>query len=122
MGTLVDSIVYIEYSAEVNRLDVNPKIIKKLHNKRKILLVQKLIKSLDIIYNEEIIHLYKGNKWFKYIFNKNSLDYYIYFKILEKYKLDNKYRPNINISAQKKAGFNCNKIKKLAKAECNQLF
>ncbi|MCK4441772.1 MAG: hypothetical protein KAU90_07175 [Sulfurovaceae bacterium] len=62
MGTLVDSIVYIEYSAEVNRLDVNPKIIKKLHNKRKILLVQKLIKSLDIIYNEEIIHLYKGNK------------------------------------------------------------
>ncbi|HHH51827.1 MAG TPA: ferritin-like domain-containing protein [Campylobacterales bacterium] len=116
---ILDRMAIIPRYYEASGLDVNPQIIKKLDNKRKIPLVKKLIDNLDIIYNEEIIHVQKGDKWFKYICDEQNLDYYIYFKILEKYKLDTKYRPHINVSARKKAGFNCSEIKKLAQVECN---
>ena len=103
---------------EANGLDVNPQIVKKLENRRKIPMVKKLIDTLDIIYKEEIVHVHKGDKWFSYLCDIKKLDKNIYFEILEKYKLLDKYRPHFNVLARREAGFSCSEIKRLAKVEC----
>ncbi len=117
-GDILERMAIIPRYYEASGLDVNPQIVKKLHNKRKNLLIKKLIEALEIIYIEEITHVQKGDRWFKYICNQRKLNESIYFEILKKYKLIDKHRPHINVSARKKAGFTCGEIKKLAVVEC----
>ena len=116
---ILERIAIIPRYHEAGGLDVNPQISKKLDNKRKLPRVRKLIEKLKIIYDEEIIHVNKGDFWFKYICKKENLDYSIYFKILEKYKLLEKYRPHINVVARKQAGFTCDELRKLGDVKCN---
>ena len=118
-GDVLERMAIIPRYHEANGLDVNPQIVKKLDNRRKNPIVKKIIEALDIIYEEEIVHVYKGDKWFSWLCNIRKLDKNIYFKILEKYKLINKHRPHFNVLARKEAGFSCSEIKKLAKVECN---
>jgi len=117
-NSILDRMAIIPRYYEASGLDVNPQIIKKLDNKRKKPLVKQLIDALNIIYDEEIEHVHKGDKWFKYLCKKEGLDESIYFEILECYKLLNKHRPHINVNARKEAGFTCTEIKKLGAKEC----
>jgi len=117
---ILDRMAIIPRYYEASGLDVNPQIIKKLKNKRKNPTVKKLIETLDIIYDEEIIHVYKGDKWFKYLCEKEGLDTSVYFEILERYKLMSKHRPHINVDARKEAGFTCTEIKKLGAKVCHE--
>jgi uncharacterized ferritin-like protein (DUF455 family) len=116
---LLDRMAIVPRYYEASGLDVNPQIIKKLENKRKNPLVAKLIDALKIIYDEEIEHVHKGDKWFKYLCAKEGLDESVYFEILERYRLLSKHRPHINVNARKEAGFTCSEIKKLGAKECN---
>ena len=116
---VLDRMVIVPRYYEAGGLDVNPQIIKKLNNKRKLPLIKELIDCLNIIYKEEIVHVQKGDRWFKWICKERSLDNNIYFKILEKYKLVGKHRPHLNVLARKEAGFSCAEIKKLADVECH---
>lgn len=104
---------------EASGLDVSPQIIKKLHNKRKNTAVQKLIDALDIIYEEEIDHVHKGDRWFKYLCEEQGKKEDVYFEILEQYGLLHKHRPYVNVEARKEAGFTCAEIKKLGAKECS---
>ncbi len=117
---VLDRMAIIPRYYEASGLDVNPQIIKKLDNKRKNPLVKKLIDALNIIYDEEIDHVHKGDKWFKYLCQKEGLDESVYFEILERYKLLSKHRPHINVDARKEAGFTCDEIKKLGAKECHE--
>ena len=117
--SVLDRMAIIPRYYEASGLDVNPQIAKKLDNKRKNPIIKKLIDALSIIYDEEIDHVYKGDKWFKYLCQKEGLDESIYFEILERYKLLTKYRPHINVDARKEAGFTCDEIKKLGAKECS---
>ncbi len=117
-GNIIDRMAIVPRYYEASGLDVNPQIIKKLDNKRKLPNIKKLIDILNIIYKEEIVHVYKGDIWFKYICNERNLDSSIYFEILEKYKLLEKQRPHVNVDARKKAGFTCDELKKLGALEC----
>jgi len=103
---------------EASGLDVSPFIIKKLENKRKLPLVAKLIEILNIIYKEEIDHVLKGDRWFKYLCKEEGESEEVYFEILESYDLLNKHRPHVNVKARKEAGFTCSEIKKLGAKEC----
>jgi len=116
---ILDRMAIIPRYYEASGLDVNPQIIKKLDNKRKKPIVKKLIDALNIIYDEEIDHVHKGDKWFKYVCHMEGLDESVYFDILERYKLLSKHRPHINVDARKEAGFTCSEIKKLGAKECN---
>ena len=118
--SILDRMAIIPRYYEASGLDVNPQIIKKLDNKRKNPLVKKLIDALNIIYDEEIDHVHKGDKWFKYLCQKEGLDESVYFEILERYKLLSKHRPHINVDARKEAGFTCSEIKKLGAKECHE--
>jgi uncharacterized ferritin-like protein (DUF455 family) len=118
--SILDRMAIIPRYYEASGLDVNPQIIKKLDNKRKIPIVAKLIETLNIIYDEEIIHVFKGDKWFKYLCDEQGLDASVYFEILDRYKLMGKHRPHINVEARKEAGFTCREIKKLGAKACEE--
>jgi uncharacterized ferritin-like protein (DUF455 family) len=104
---------------EAAGLDVNPQIIKKLDNKRKNPIVKRIIEALYVILDEEVTHVSKGDKWFKYLCLQNNIDEQVYFDILNRYELTSKHRPHINVEARKLAGFSCNEIKQLGAKECN---
>ena len=117
--SVLDRMAIIPRYYEASGLDVNPQIVKRLDNKRKNPLVKKLIDALSIIYDEEIDHVHKGDKWFKYLCQKDGLEESVYFEILERYKLLTKHRPHINVDGRKEAGFTCEEIKKLGAKECS---
>ena len=104
---------------EASGLDVNPQILIKLDNKRKIPIVKKIIDALHIILDDEISHVGKGDKWFKFLCDKNNLNHSIYFDILDRFELIKKHRPHINVKARKMAGFSCDEIKQLGAKECS---
>jgi len=115
---ILDRMAIVPRYFEASGLDVSPFIIKKLENKRKLPTVAKLIELLHIIYEEEIDHVLKGDRWFKYLCEKEEKSEDVYFEILERYALLNKHRPHVNVTARKKAGFTCSEIKKLGAKEC----
>jgi len=104
---------------EASGLDVNPQIMKKLDNKRKNPHVKALIDALKVILDEEIDHVHKGDRWFKYLCAKEGIEESVYFEILERYKLLSKHRPHINVQARKEAGFACEEILKLGAKACD---
>jgi len=118
-NSVLDRMAIVPRYYEASGLDVNPQIIRKLENKKKNPQIAKLIEALNIIYDEEIVHVHKGDKWFKYLCVQNGLDESVYFEILERYKLLSKHRPHINVDARKEAGFSCNEILKLGAKECS---
>lgn len=115
---ILDRMAIVPRYFEASGLDVSPQIIKKLENKRKIPAVKKLIEVLHVIYEEEIDHVLKGDKWFKYLCKKEGKSEEVYFDILEKYALLDKHRPHVNVQARKDAGFTCKEIKRLGAKEC----
>jgi uncharacterized ferritin-like protein (DUF455 family) len=117
-GSVLDRMAIIPRYYEASGLDVNPQIVKKLENKRKLPLVKKLMDALDIIYEEEINHVFKGDFWFKNICKERNLEPIIYFDILEKYNLLTKQRPHINVNARQKSGFSCPELMKLGATNC----
>ena len=114
----LDRMAIVPRYFEASGLDVSPFIIKKLENKRKLPSVTKLIEILHTIYKEEIDHVLKGDRWFKYLCEEEGKSEDVYFEILERYELLNKHRPHVNIKARKEAGFTCSEIKKLGAKEC----
>jgi uncharacterized ferritin-like protein (DUF455 family) len=119
MHSALERMAIIPRYFEASGLDVSPQIIKKLHNKRKIPAVAKLIEMLYVIYEEEIDHVLKGDRWFKYLCDKEGKDEEIYFEILASHQLLEKHRPYVNVEARKEAGFTCSEIKKLGARECS---
>ena len=115
---ILDRMAIVPRYFEASGLDVSPQIIKKLHNKRKIPAVGKLIKMLEVIYEEEIDHVLKGDRWFKYLCDKEGKSEEVYFEILSSYELLDKHRPYVNVEARKEAGFTCSEIKRLGAKEC----
>jgi uncharacterized ferritin-like protein (DUF455 family) len=103
---------------EASGLDVSPQIMKKLQNKRNNPFVAVLLEALEVIYNEEIDHVQKGDRWFKYLCKKESKEESVYFEILDAYGLLEKHRPHINVGARKEAGFSCSEIRRLGAKEC----
>jgi uncharacterized ferritin-like protein (DUF455 family) len=116
---ILDRMAIVPRYFEASGLDVGPQIIKRLDNKRKIPNVSKLIEILNIIHDEEIEHVLKGDKWFKYLCEREGKGEEVYFEILERYDLLDKHRPHVNAKARKEAGFTCIEIKRLGAKECS---
>jgi len=119
-GSILDRMAIIPRYYEASGLDVSPQIMKKLDNKRKNPYVKTLLDALNIIYTEEIDHVHKGDKWFKYLCAEQDKEESVYFEILERYGLLAKHRPHINVEARKEAGFTCTEIKKLGAEVCHE--
>ena len=116
--SVLDRMAVVPRYYEASGLDVNPQIVKKLENKRKEPRIKALMDALEIIYQEEIEHVQKGDRWFKWLCEKEGVDESIYFEILQRYDMLDKHRPHLNVEARKKAGFTCDEMKKLGAKSC----
>jgi len=117
---VLDRMAVIPRYYEAGGLDVNPQIIKKIENRAKKPIVAEIIKALNIILDEEIDHVTKGDRWFRWICTQRSLaPESTFIEILEKYHLRAKQRPHMNVTARRKAGFACEELLNLGAKECD---
>ena len=111
---VMDRMAVIPRHYEASGLDVNPQIIKKIENRTKNPIVAEIIEALNVILEEEIDHVRKGDRWFRWICQQRGLDASSTFiDILDRYSLRKKHRPHMNIEARKKAGFACEELQSL---------
>ena len=106
---------------EANGLDQNPKIMEKLNSNRDEF-NNKFLKALQIILDEEVDHVKKGDIWFKYECERLNLEpESTYLQIIEEvFPGSTKRKMDLNFTARKEAGFSCNELKFLSKKEdCN---
>lgn len=106
---------------EANGLEQNPKIMDKLKSNQDEF-NEKILDALNIILEEEIDHVTKGDRWFKFECDRLNLEYEpTYYEILERVfpgSTSKKY--DLNFEARKKAGFSCDELKFLSKkSDCN---
>jgi len=94
---------------EANGLDANEKIINRL-KKYNDSFAKEVIEALKIILKEEIPHVNKGDKWFKWECEKQNLEpIETYFKIVDNFFKEWK-KKDLNIAARLKAGFSCKEL------------
>ena len=82
----------------------------------------KFLKALQIILDEEVDHVKKGDIWFKYECERLNLEpESTYLNIIEEvFPGSTKRKMDLNFTARKEAGFSCNELKFLSKKEdCN---
>ncbi len=103
---------------EANGLEQNPKIMEKLKSNTD-QFNKKILNTLTIILKEEIDHVKKGDRWFKYECDRLNLEpESTYLEILEKiYPGSTSRRYELNFEARKEAGFSCEELKFLSKKE-----
>jgi len=116
--TLLERMAVVPRYLEANGLDATPMILKKLRKLPKSSMVEKIIQNLEIILQEEVSHVKKGDLWFKYACLQEGVDESSYFEIIAKYYPRGFLRPNdLNIEARREAGFSCSELKSMAKRE-----
>ena len=108
---LIPRMALIPRYMEANGLDANAMMIERL---KKFKNTEKIIALLEVILEEEIEHVKKGDTWYKYGCSKKEGFSCDYFKIVNSvYPNSFKTNKNINIKAREKAGFSKEEIEKL---------
>lgn len=105
---LIPRMALIPRYMEANGLDANAMMINKL---KKIQNTQDIVKLLEVILEEEVDHVKKGDRWYKYACSKKEDFSCDYFQIVDSV-YPNSFRTNkhINVEARKKAGFSDQEI------------
>jgi len=100
---------------EANGLDANQALIAKL---KKMPNTKKVIEALEVILKEEVDHVKKGDKWYKYGCSQKENFSCDYFKIVQAvYPNSFKQHKKINEKARLEAGFSKEEIAKLKSFE-----
>jgi uncharacterized ferritin-like protein (DUF455 family) len=101
--SLLERMALIPRYMEANGLDSNFAIRKKIKSQK---IDKRVIDALDIILEEEISHVSKGDRWFQYACKQENINPKEYFNIVNSiYPNSFKPKKGINIDARKKAGF-----------------
>ncbi|QFR49522.1 ferritin-like domain-containing protein [Sulfurimonas lithotrophica] len=112
---LLERMAVVPRYLEANGLDATPLILKKLDRLQKDEILNELVSSLNVILEEEVSHVKKGDKWFEYACQKEKKDKDIYFQIIDKYYPQGFDRArDINKDARLEAGFSCRELKDIA--------
>lgn len=115
---LLDRIALVPRGMEAVGLDVNPFLCTKVsQSSHKI--KTPLLEVLQIIYNEEISHVSKGDKWFHYICEEQKIPLQkratTYIEILKKHCFSfPKANSSMNVEARLKAGFSKEELELLS--------
>lgn len=116
--TLIERMAVVPRYLEANGLDATPMLLEKLKNYPKDEVLEKIKTALNIILQEEIDHVKKGDVWFTYACELENQDSGIFFEIIKKYYPRSFLRPDdLNIEARKEAGFSCSELKIMANKE-----
>ena len=115
---LVTRMATVPRYLEASGLDSNPKMIEKLGNIDDDF-AKDIIKTLEIILEEEVSHVKKGDYWFKWACKRENINPDEYFNIVEKVLPGaKKTKPFVNIKDRQKAGFSCAEISFLTDEKC----
>jgi uncharacterized ferritin-like protein (DUF455 family) len=116
--TLLERMAVVPRYLEANGLDATPMILRKLKKLPQSVMIHKIIQNLEVILEEEIEHVHKGDRWFKYACEQKGVSTDIYFSIIKKYYPRGFLRPNdLNIEARREAGFSCAELQLMANKE-----
>ncbi len=118
-GDVLDRMAVIPRYFEAGGLDVNPQIAAKLQPHRGNSDVVEVIEALGVIETEEIDHVRKGDRWFRWLCSERGLEVSeTFLSILDRYNLRSRQRPHMNVPARKEAGFACKELLELGAPEC----
>ena len=113
-GSLVDRMAMVPRYLEANGLDATPAVLERLRNLPSDPILEQIIRALQIILDEEIDHVLKGDRWFAYACEKEGVSPDSFFEIIEKYSPGAfPKRAGVNIEARKAAGFSCSEMKQI---------
>lgn len=113
--TLLERMAVVPRYLEANGLDATPEILEKLRRLPKNEMLEKIIATLEVILNEEVDHVLKGDRWFEYACSLNKVEKSSYFDIIKKYYPRAFVRDRkLNVTARQNAGFSCNEIKMMS--------
>ncbi len=114
-NSFIERMAVVPRYLEAGGLDATPEILSKLEKIVDDPFIDKVVKTLNVILEEEVDHVKKGDYWFKFACNKNGVNSDIYFDIIKKYYPRTFPRiKKINIDARKEAGFSCCELEKIS--------
>lgn len=119
--TLLSRMAAVPRYLEAGGLDANPKMMQRLERVGDTL-SKEIITALDVILHEEIDHVKKGDRWFKYACTQEGRDESVYFDLIEAVLPgSSKEKAFLNAPARMEAGFSCSELKRLSKDKeiCN---
>ncbi len=100
---------------EANGLDATPQILEKLKRLPNNAVLNKIINSLQIIVDEEVDHVKKGDRWFSYACEREGVGKDIYFEIIERYYPNTFSKPrHINVEGRRASGFTCKELERIS--------
>lgn len=116
---LIERMAVVPRYLEANGLDATPQILKKLFPHRNDPMIAKIMAALNVILEEEIDHVRKGDIWFEHACNIEQKPLSSYFEIIEKhYPQSFPRKIDINCSARKQAGFTPEELSKISLISC----
>ena len=116
--TLLERMAVVPRYLEAAGLDASPMVIQKLHrigDKDAL----RIVPVLERILEEEVDHVRKGDRWFRWACAREERDPSEYYAIVRRFLPDaTKRRPFVNVSGRKAAGFSCEEIRILTSQPC----
>ena len=118
-GEVLERMAVVPRYLEAGGLDANPKIIEKLGRYAATPTIEAIVEALEVILEEEVSHVAKGDRWFKAICRERGISYDIYFDIIERYYPGlEKKTLRLNVDARRAAGFACEELKRMGAKKC----
>ncbi|MRI83067.1 MAG: DUF455 domain-containing protein [Nitratiruptor sp.] len=117
--SLLERMAVVPRYLEANGLDANPKIMAKIQNFSDPQ-AREMLNALETILHEEIDHVAKGDRWFRWACEREGVEDPVgkYIAIVEKiYPGTLHSKQYLNIAARRAAGFSCKEIELLASKE-----
>ncbi len=112
---LIDRMAVIPRYLEASGLDANPKIIQRVDRFEDEFL-KKIKISLLTIMDEEVDHVKKGDKWFKWACEKEGVETQRFYQIVEKFLPGaSRKKEFVNVEFRKRAGYSCEELKIISK-------
>ncbi|MEA3374527.1 MAG: ferritin-like domain-containing protein [Campylobacterota bacterium] len=113
--SLLERMAVVPRFLEANGLDATPEIATRLKRVPQSEMIDKILAALDVIVEEEVDHVLKGDRWFNYACEREGVDRSVYFDIIEKYYPESFPRQKgLNVTARKEAGFSCGELNKMS--------
>ena len=118
-GEVLERMAVVPRYLEAGGLDANPKIIAKLKRYPPSPMLAMIVEALEVILEEEVSHVAKGDRWFRHVCRERNLSADIYFDIIERYYPGlEKKNLRINVDARRAAGFTCGELKRMGAKKC----
>ncbi len=114
--SLLDRLCVVPRYLEANGLDATPQILKKLKTLPESNILNNIKSSLEVILEEEVDHVKKGDKWFEFTCKQQNLSKDVYIEIINHYYPQGFSKlKSLNKEARLQAGFSCKEMKQMVK-------